>query len=241
MPKIKTNRFWPQLQINFGGTRGRVPIKGWISADFQTKVFAGSGNGTQNWRSRRNGTSFRANASEFIADGGMRLQTYWKFQYQIDVGGLSAVARSIGLQRGLPGELRGLFNLIQTFDVLPGRGRGREYGVTFRRARCESRGGTMSMFEFSAPRQTRSINYSRGLASIMTTCELSLPIVFSGSFSAEVSAEIGGEISIEPGGVGIAASVSAGTSAGASVDLAFRRTLTTNLLGEVTLALPRGR
>ncbi len=238
MTKINANRFWPQLQINFGGTRGRIPMGGWISAEFQTKVIASNGNSTQKWRSRRSGTTFSASATEAVTDGGMRLQTYWKFQYQLDIGGLAAVARRIGLRRGLPSEVRGLYNIIQTFDVLPGRGRSREYDVTFRRVRGDRRGGAMSMFEFSAPNQNRSISYSRNLASISTSCELSLPINFSGSFSQEISAEIGAEISIEPAGVGVAASASVGTATGASIDLSFRRTLSTRLLGEVTLALP---
>ncbi len=231
MAKWNGGALWRNMEIRFGGARGRVPIHGWLAANFETRVFAGSGNGRTQGRVRRSSTTITASTAEQLREGGMRMQTYWRLQYDLDIGGLTRLARKYRIANLLNTRVTGLNNIIQTFDILPGRGRTQDYEVTFRNVRGDRRGGSMSAWEFDLSHDRR-VTYSRNMASISTTTVARLPVNFSGSMSSEVSTQIGAEISLEPAGVGVAGNASAGTAAGASIDMSFRRTLELRLIAE---------
>jgi hypothetical protein len=230
--QVRANRFWRDIEMRFGEERTRVPVGGTLTFDFESKVFAGSGNGRQSARPRASGTVVSASLSEHLAEGGMRLQCYWRFQYDLDIGGLSELGRRYRVARLLNTRVTGLSNIIQTFDILPGRGRTRDYDATFRNVRVDNRGASMSAWEFDFSHD-RAVVYSRDMASISTSTVARLPVNLDISLSAEVSTQIGAELSVEPMGVGVGGSGSVGASTGASVGLSFRRTMDLTMIAEV--------
>ncbi len=240
MVQVTANRLWRDIDVRFGGERVRLPIVGRFNFDYESKTFADGGNTRSVCPVRRSGSVVTASAREDPPDTGCRLQSYWRFQYDIDIGGLTELGRRVRAARLMATSVSGLNNIIQTFDIAPGRGRSAEFEVNHRNIRCDSRGGSLSAWEFDFSHD-QNVTFSRDIASIMTTTVARLAVSFSVTLSAEVSAQVGGELNIEPLGLGGSGSVSAGSSAGASVELSFRHTFELTMGAETVVELPGGR
>lgn len=237
MPRFRTRQFYPNFRITVNGRSLTVRNEGFMAFDHEVKVFSGNGNTRNRTKPRARSNRVFTSAMEHLSEGGMRLQSYWRFQYDIDIGGLTALARRNGMRtNAFSSRCAGLINLLQTFDVVPGRDRRRgEYDVNFLSARKNYRPASSSQWEFEVPRQTHAISAQRGRSTILTTAEAVLPVSLTGSISTEVAAELGIEVSLEPAGIGGAINAGGSQNVGASCDIAFRRRLELTLQAEIVV------
>lgn len=237
MPRFHVRQFYPDFRITLNGRSMTVRNAGSLTFDHEVKVFSGSGNTRSRTKPRARSNRVYTSWDEHLSEGGMRVQSYWRFQYDIDIGGLSAMARRHGIRtNAFNTRCAGLINLLQTFDVVPGRGRrSGEYVVNFLSARKNYRPASSSQWEFDVPRQSHSISPQRGRTTILTTADAVLPVALTGSVSSEMAAELGVELSLEPAGMGGAINLGAGGNVGASCDIAFRRRLELTLQAEIVV------
>lgn len=237
MPRFRARQFYPNFRITLNGRSFTVRNEGFMAFDHEIKVFSGNGNTRRRTKPRAQSNRVYVSADEHLSEGGMRVQSYWRFQYDIDIGGLTALARRHGMRtNAFNSRCAGLINLLQTFDVVPGRGRRQgEYVVNFLSARKNYRPASSAQWEFEVPRQAHSISPQRGRTTILTTADAVLPVAMTGAVSTEVAAELGLELSLEPAGIGGAINAGGSASAGASVDIAFRRRLELTLQAEIVV------
>jgi hypothetical protein len=229
------SRLWRQpLDVRVGRERYRaVSAEGRIGVEFTAKLFPASGRPTE-FRSRVKLSSSTLVGTIptmlIIGGGGFRLQCYWKFQYDLDIGAFSRLTRSIPGARELANSrVQGLSNIIQSFDLVPPKRQGRPYTAKFRNMRGDNRPRGASRWEWDF-NHNRTIRGTRAGPSIVTTTRARLPVEFSGSLSAGTSGQVGASVGWELGPAGTV-SASAGTSAGASLNINYRRSYELRLIG----------
>jgi len=242
MPRFNAAQVWNQpMNITFGGSRRRlVTASGRIGVEFVAKLFPSSGRPiTVSGRIRRSSSTISANVSglTLIGGSGYRLQTYWKFQYDLDIGELSGLSRIRGAREFAGFKIAGLSNIIQSFDIVPPQRPRQPYSAVFRNMRGDNRPRGAAAWEWGF-NHNRSVRSRQSGPSIVTTTVANLPVSFRGSLTAEVSTAIGAEMGWDLG-PSVTGNVSAGVAAGASVDLELRRSLDMRLIGNIDLITER--
>mgnify|MGYP007044770246 FL=1 len=134
-------------------------------------------------------------------------------------------------------KVSGLYNIIQSFDIVPGNRRGRPYQATWRTDRGDSRPRGSSPWTWSVNNDRTVRNGSDG-PSIVTSSALALPVDFSGNFSGELSTSVGGEMGWDLGPA-VTANASVGAAAGAALDWRIRQDLGARLNEQVNLIASR--
>ncbi|MEX0340764.1 MAG: hypothetical protein AB3N11_17205 [Arenibacterium sp.] len=208
--------------------------------EFQLKLFPASGRQMKfDGRVSRQTTTLvgRVDSPYVIGDGGLRAQIYWKFQYDLNIGGFVQYGRLPGARQLVGFRVAGLSNIIQSFDIVPANRRNRPHTAQFRSMRGDNRPRGSSPWEWRY-NHSRSVRNGRDGPSMETTTDASLPLDFSGSFSTEVSTSVGAELGWDLGPA-VTVNGSVGAAAGASLDWRFRRTLEPRLRGVVNLSAAR--
>jgi hypothetical protein len=233
---FRANRLWPrQMDVSIGRSRFQtIAAGGTIGVEFLVKIFPTSGRAlTFSGRVRSNSSTLTGTVPPMIitGGGGFRMQAYWKFKYDLDIGALSKLTRFSPARALANSRVTGLYNIIQCFDLVPptqpGRS-GRPYAAVFRNIRGDNRsGGARWTWQIT---NNRSVRPTRSGPSIVTTTRAVLPTSFSGSLSTEVSTQIGAEMGWDLGPT-VTGNASVGAAAGASVDVSYQRDLMLRLIG----------
>ena len=238
MQRFRAQQIWNRpLDVMIGRSRFRtVTASGTVGVEFMAKLFPSSGRQMVfNGRVQRQSTTFIGSVNNVVllGDAGFRLQTYWKFQYDIDIGRLYQFGRLRGARFFAGFKVAGVYNVIQSFDILPDKRRGRPHTAMYRSDRGDARPRGSSPWSWEL-NNNRTVRNGRSGPSIETATTACLPVDFSGSLSADVSATVGTEMGWDLGPA-ITGNASVTTGAGASVDWQIRRELALRMNGAVNM------
>ena len=237
MTRVNASRLWNQpLDVRLGRQGFRtISASGSIAVEFMVKLFPRSGRAlTFPGRIQQNTTTFNGIIPTMLITGsrsgagGYRMQAYWKLQYDLDIGGFSALSKVRQARSLSNSKVKGLYNIIQSFDLVPPRRSG-AYTAAFTNVRGDHRPSGSAQWTWDMS-HNKTVRQSRSGPRIVTTTVANLPVVFSGSLSAEASVAVGAELGWDLGPA-VTGNVSVGSSAGASLDISFRRDYGLRLIG----------
>lgn len=242
MQRFRAQQIWNrQMDVQIGRARFRtVSAIGSVGAEFQLKLFPASGRQMKfDGRVQRRSTTLigRVNSPYVFGNSGLRAQLYWKFQYDINIGGFVNFGRLPGAREFVGFRVAGLSNIIQSFDIVPASRANRPHTATYRTMRGDNRTRGSSPWEWNF-NHTRSVRNGSDGPSMETATVARLPINFSGAFSTEVSTSVGAEMGWDLGPT-LTGTASVGAAAGASVDWQIRKTLELRMNGIVNLSAAR--
>lgn len=229
MRKSCRNVFRP-ISLQFGRRNVRAQIGGELNVIHKIKTF-GAQSGTLASTISYQSRTFKSFDTVYVLEEGCLLQSYWMFQYNIDVGGLAEVMRDVGYANTRLGWVRGTKNFMTNYAVTPARS-GSGFDVSVQNQRSVGSGRGPWSWDFSP---TPNLSRQGNNWVLVPQIEARLPVQFSGAVAAGVGVEFGVELSFEPAGIGVAGSVGGSASQEASINLQFDMPLDTNMVATITI------